>query len=322
MGALTQLRNLNQPVMIPNQLNIFIAVVKNGNFSSAARQLGVSSAAVSKAIAQLEKTLELRLFHRTTHSLTLTEDGHELYKRTGHLVEQLEDQIRLSTDKQKAPRGRLKVNLPDSFGRMVVLPLVPSFLDKYPDIELDLTFDDRIGDLVKEGADVGIGVMLNPDSRLIARDFYKLQPVLVASRNYIEQHGEPQTPEDLSEHNCIALRSPTTGRKRSWNFRINGELVQIEPQGNLIVNNLSAAIKAVEMDIGISAVGIGHAKSCIELGCFRRVLRNYEVDPIQIMIYYSSRNYLPAKTRLFIDHMLDHVHDEHRIDLDDMIHEI
>ncbi len=308
--------------MIPNQLNVFIAVVKNGNFSSAARQLGVSSAAVSKAIAQLEKNLELRLFHRTTHSLTLTEDGDELYRRTGHLVEQLEDQIRLSTDKQKAPHGRLRVNLPDSFGRTVVLPLLPSFLEKYPDIELDLTFDDRTGDLVKEGADVGIGVMLNPDSGLIAREFYKLQPVLVASRRYIERHGEPRTPEDLSEHNCIAYRSSTTGRKRTWNFRFDGELIQIEPRGNLIVNNLSAAIKIVEMDMGIAAVGIGHAKSCIEQGCFRRVLRNYEVDPIQVMIYYSSRHYLPAKTRLFIDHMLEHVHDERTIDLDEMIHEL
>ena len=115
--------------MIPNQLNVFIAVVKNGNFSAAARQLGVSSAAISKAIAQLEKTLSLRLFHRSTHSLTLTEDGDQLYRRTGHLVEQLEDQIRLSTDKQQAPHGRLKINLPDSFGRMVVLLSCPLSLN-------------------------------------------------------------------------------------------------------------------------------------------------------------------------------------------------
>lgn len=308
--------------MIPNQLNIFIAVVNNGNFSAAARQLGVSSAAVSKAIAQFEKHLELRLFHRTTHSLTLTEDGHELYRRTHHLVEQLEDQIRLSTDKQKAPHGRLKVNLPDSFGRLVVLPLLPEFLQKYPDVELDLIFDDRIGDLVKEGADVGIGAMLNLDSRLIARDFYTVQPVLVASRGYVERHGEPNGPDDLVNHNCIAYRSSTTGRKKPWNFRVDGQLVQHEPQGNLIVNNLSAAIKAVEMDMGIAAVNIGHARACIEKGHIRRVLRAYEADPIQVMIYYSSRNYLPAKTRLFIDHLLDHVHDERSNDLDEIVHEL
>ncbi len=308
--------------MIPNQFHIFISVVKNGNFSEAARQLGVSSAAVSKAIAQLEKNLGLRLFHRTTHSLTMTEDGHELYRRTGNLVEQLEDQIRLSTDKQKAPHGRLKVNLPDSFGRMAVLPLLPPFLEKYPEIELDLCFDDRIGDLVKEGADVGIGVMLNQDSRLIAREFYKLQPVLVASRDYIAQYGEPQHPDDLAQHNCIAYRSSTTGRKKTWNFRIDGKLVQIEPEGNLIVNNLSAAIKSAEMGLGISAVGIGHTRECIEKGYFRRVLQAYEADPIQIMIYYSSRNYLPAKTRLFIDHILDHVYDERSLDLDEVMHDL
>ncbi|RVU31008.1 MULTISPECIES: LysR family transcriptional regulator [Neptunomonas] len=308
--------------MIPNQLPVFIAVVKNGNFSEAARQLGVSSAAVSKAVAQLEKNLGLRLFHRTTHSLTLTEDGHDLFRRTGQLVDQLEDQIRLSTDKQKAPHGRLKVNLPDSFGRMVVLPLIPSFIEKYPDIEIDLRFDDRIGDLVKEGADVGIGVMLNQDSRLIAREFYKVQPILVANRCYVDKYGMPKTPSELVEHNCIAYRSSTTGRKKTWNFRVDGELLQIEPEGNLIVNNLSAAVKAVEMGVGIAAVSIGHAKNYIEQGCFYRILREYEADPIPVMIYYSSRNYLPAKTRLFIDHMLDHFHDEREINMDDMIHEI
>ncbi|OIN11936.1 LysR family transcriptional regulator [Oceanisphaera psychrotolerans] len=308
--------------MIPNQLNTFITVVRQGNFSAAARQLGVSSAAVSKSIAQLEKILELRLFHRTTHSLTLTENGHELYKRTGHLVEQLEAQIERSTDKQKRPHGRLKVNLPDSFGRMVVLPLLPAFLEKYPDIELDLKFDDRIGDLVKEGADVGIGIMLNQDSRLIAREFYRLQPVLVASREYIDRHGMPSTPEELVAHNCIAYRSSTTGRKKTWNFRVGGELTQITPQGNLIVNNLSAAMKAVEMGVGIAAVGIGPARACIEQGCFRRILQEFEPDPIQVMIYYSSRHYLPAKTRLFIDYLLQHAQDESNEDLDRMLHKL
>lgn len=308
--------------MIPNQLNIFNAVVKNGNFSMAARQLGVSSAAISKSISQLEKHLSLRLFHRTTHSLTLTEDGHELFKRTGYLIEQLEDQIRLSTDKQKAPHGRLKVNLPDSFGRMFILPLVPAFLEKYPDIELDLKFDDRMGDLVKEGADVGIGVLRNLDSSLIAREFYALRPVLVASKNYVEKHGEPETPYDLLQHNCISYRSDTTGKKKDWNFRVGGELIQVEPQGNLIVNNLSAAMKAVEMDMGIAAVGITHYETCLEQGGFKRILKDYEADPIQVMIYYSSRNYLPAKTRAFIDFMLEKIREDKPVDIEEMIHKL
>ena len=308
--------------MIPNQLNIFNTVVKNGSFSSAARLLGVSSAAISKSISQLEKNLELRLFHRSTHSLTLTEDGQELYKRTGHLIEQLEDQIRLSTDKQKAPHGRLKVNLPDSFGRMFVLPLVPDFLKKYPDIELDLKFDDRMGDLVKEGADVGIGVLGNIDSALIAREFYSLQPVLVASREYINKYGEPSCPQDLLQHNCIAYRSDTTGKKKIWNFRIDGEQIQMEPEGNLIVNNLSAAMTAVEMGVGIAAVGVGNYETCLEQGGFRRILKDYEADPIRVMSYYSSRHYLPAKTRVFIDYMLANVKDQCPHELEDMIHNL
>ncbi|KEA63797.1 Transcriptional regulator, LysR family [Marinobacterium lacunae] len=303
--------------MIPNQLQTFLAVVKNGNFSAAARQLGVSSAAVSKSVAQLEKSLELRLFHRTTHSLTLTEDGHDLHKRTGPLVEQLEDQIRLSTDKQRSPRGRLRVNLPETFGRSVVLPLLPSFIEKYPDIQLDLSFEDRLGDLVKEGADVGIGVMLSPDSTVIAREFYRLQPLLVASEGYIERHGAPSTPEELSQHNCIAFRSSTTGRVKPWTFKIDGEHFQVEPQGNLIVNDLSAGMRAVEMDLGIAMIGAGHAQTLKETGNIKRILPAYEPDPIQVLIYYSSRYYLPAKTRLFIDHLMEHAHDDRTLSLDE-----
>jgi len=318
--------------MIPNQLQTFLAVVKNGNFSSAARRLGISSAAVSKSVAQLEKSLEVRLFHRTTHSLTLTEDGLDLHRRTGHLVEQLEDQIRLSSDKKRAPHGTLKVNLPDSFGRMVVLPLLPAFMEKYPEIQLDLRFDDRLGDLVKEGADVGIGVMMNPDSRVIAREFYRIQPILVASNAYIERHGLPETPADLARHNCIALRSATTGRIKAWNLKDNGEHIQFEPKGNLIVNNIAASMKAAEMGLGISLAGVQIAQALMEdtccseellqEGCIQRVLQPYEPDPIQALIYYSSRHYLPAKTRLFIDYLMEHAGNAPTIDLGVLAQEV
>ncbi|RDE19834.1 LysR family transcriptional regulator [Motiliproteus coralliicola] len=306
--------------MIPNQLHIFNAVVKNGNFSAAARQLGTSSAAVSKAIATLEKSMSLRLFHRTTRSLALTEDGDDLYRRTGHLVEQLEDQIRLSSDRQQTPSGRLKVNLPDSFGRMMVLPLLPEFLEQYPEIELDLNFDDRIGDLAKEGADVGIGVLNNPESSLIARDFYQLQPVLVASDAYLERYGTPRSPQELAQHNCIAYRSPTTGRKFDWSFHQQDQLIQIEPQGNLVVNSISAAMKAVDLGIGIARIGIGHARNCLQQGCFKRVLEEFEADPLKVRVYYASRSYLPAKTRVFIDYLMQHTQDERSVELEEMIH--
>ncbi len=305
--------------MIPNQLHIFNAVVRNGNFSVAARQLGVSSAAVSKAIAQLEKSMALRLFHRTTHSLTLTEDGDDLYRRTGHLVDQLEDQLRLSSDRRQTPSGRLRVNLPDSFGRMMVLPLLPAFLEQYPDIELDLNFDDRIGDLARDGADIGIGVLANQESRLIARDFYQLQPILVASEAYLARHGVPRTPQQLTDHNCIACRSPTTGRKYDWSFHQESQLIQVEPQGNLVVNNISAAMKAVELGIGIARISIGHARTCLQHGCFKRVLQEFEAEPLNIRVYYASRSYLPAKSRVFIDYLMKHARDERSIELEEMI---
>lgn len=301
--------------MIPSQLPVFISVVNNGNFSAAARQLGVSSAAVSKSISQLEKTLSLRLFHRTTHSLTLTEDGQDLLRRTEPLLKELEDQIRLSTDKQLSAHGKLKVNLPDSFGRQVVMPLLPGFMEKYPDIEFELNFDDAVSDLVKEGADVGIGAKINEDSRLIARRYYNVQPITVATRGYLDKHGWPETPEDLAQHNCIGYRSSNTGRVMPWSFMRDGVEQHFEPRGNLVVNNFSAAMKAVEMDMGIATVGAWYAKECLKEGCLQRLLPGYAPDPVTIWIYYLSRSYLPAKTRLFIDYMLENSIDEQAMTL-------
>ena len=169
---------------------------------------------------------------------------------------------------------------------------------------------------------MGIGVMLNHDSSLIARDFYKVQPVVVASRDYVKVHGAPKTLDDLSKHNCFAYRSSKSGRKQNWNFRVNGEQIQVVPHGNLTVNNLSAAVKAVEMGVGIATVGIEQSSQYIESGCFRRVLKEYEVDPIQVMIYYSSRSYLPAKTRLFIDHLVTNVKETVVSDLDDAVSDL
>nr|WP_082708810.1 LysR family transcriptional regulator [Marinobacterium profundum] len=290
--------------MIPPQLSLFRTVIVAGNFSSAARQLGISAAAVSKAIAQLEKNLGLRLFHRTTHSLTLTQDGQKLAERVMPLLDELEQQLTLSTDTQQAACGRLKVNLPGSFGRRLILPLLPAFQQRYPDIELDLHFDDRIRDLVGEGFDIGIGNGVHEDSQLIARPLPPQSWVTVASQDYLAAHPVPLHPNALAQHRCIGYRSPTSGRIQPWSYRVAGKSAKVMPCGGPTVTTVEATLDAARLGMGIALLGLWHAAADIRSGILVPLLDSFAPPPVPIWIYYSSRNYLPARTRLLIDHLL------------------
>lgn len=293
--------------MIPSQLPVFLAVVRSGSFSGAARQQGVSPAAISKAISQLEKTLEMRLFHRSTHSLTLTDDGQNLLDKVGPLLEQLDEQLTASKEQKQTPKGSLKVNLPEGFGRSQIIPLLPEFCQRYPDIELDLHFSDRSVDLIQEGFDIGIGSMLSEDSQLIARPLCPLKLVAVASPEYLQAHAAPQSIEDLEKHQCIGYRSPTNGRLLSMPFQIDGEMRYIQTGSQLVVNNLAAAREVALQHLGITMLGAWHVADDIKKGDLVRVLPQFQAEAGTIWIYYSSREYLPVRTRLFIEHLVENI---------------
>lgn len=288
--------------MIPSQLPIFIDVVKRGSFSAASRNLGVSPAAVSKSISQLEKHLKQRLFHRSTHSLTLTEEGRLLFERTVDLVEALDENVSLSIDASSEMKGKIKVNLPIHFGQTLVYPKLLEFLDLYPDIELDLHFDDRAIDLVENGFDLGIGNRINEDSRLIARQYYELQLTYVCSRSYADEHGIPETPQQLIDHECITYRSPTTGRINPWNFVDQGKPLQITPEARLVVNNPNSAYLAAKAGFGITAI----SQSYFEKGetDLVSILNEFQPNSSPVWLYYPSRTYLPIRVRKLIDYLM------------------
>jgi len=288
--------------MIPSQLPTFIQVVQQGNFSAASRKLGISPAAVSHAIAQLEKLLKQRLFHRSTHSLTLTEEGRLLYERTAGLVEALDESISSSMDEASQVRGKIKINLPIHFGQTVIYPKLLEFLRIYPDIEMDLHFDDSTVDLVEHGFDLGIGNSLNDDSRLIARRLFDLEPVLVCSKQYVEQHGIPETPEQLMQHECIVYRSPTSGRIAPWNFIKDGSPLQISPRQRLVINNPKSAFIAAKSGFGITSIGRNYLDENPEN--LITVLDSYKSASIPVWLYYSSRSYLPERIKRLIDFLL------------------
>ncbi|MFM2623447.1 LysR family transcriptional regulator [Vibrio owensii] len=292
--------------MLPTQLPLFIAAAQEGSFSAAGRKLGISAAAVSKGIAALEKQTGVRLFHRNTRQFSLTEDGASLYQRVSPLLSEIEQSIDGLSEQNKNPAGKLKVNLPDSFGRKFVMPHIAEFLNLYPEIELDLVLSDRILDVVDEGFDVSVGNQINEDSRLVARTIYQMQSGIFASKEYVETFGLPRSVEDLHQHNCIVYRPLSSGRSYTWPLKDNhGEHVQFIPKGNLSLSNISAAKIAVMQHLGIAFMGRWHVEEELEQGSVVPILESYWVEPKPVWIYYSSRDNLPKRTRLFIDFMVE-----------------
>ncbi|MBT6118686.1 MAG: LysR family transcriptional regulator, partial [Rhodospirillaceae bacterium] len=183
---------------------VFAKVVEARSFTAAAEQLGLSKSAVSKQISRLEDRLGIRLLNRTTRRLSLTEAGAAYYERCARIVAEAEAADLAITHLQSEPRGVLQVNAPMSFGIAHVAPAIPDFLERYPELRVDMTLNDRVVDLVDEGFDVAIRIGALADSSLIARRLAESRMVAVAAPGYLQRHGAPDRPEDLERHNCLS----------------------------------------------------------------------------------------------------------------------
>jgi len=285
----------------------FIHAANNHSFSAAARIMGVTPAAVSKNVKQLEAALSLRLFHRTTHTLSLTDDGERFYHKILPVVQSLEEALVETENEKKRVSGRLRVSAPYSFGKIKIVPLLKLFNEQYPDVELDLRFEDRFVDLVEEGIDVAIGSKINDDSRIIARKITTFDFACVASPKFIATYGIPKTPQQLLDFKCIRYRSPTTYRLIPWKFQGKDNVTfTIEPPETVMSVNATALLCDLALnDIGICVVGGWQAAPYIQTGELIPLLTSYLPSEQPVMIYYSSREYLPAKIRVFIDFMID-----------------
>ena len=296
--------------MLPSQLPLFICSAQEGSFSAAGRKLGISAAAVSKGVAALEKHAGVRLFHRNTRQFSLTEDGAALYHRVEPLISEIEESMDSLTEQNRNPSGKLRVNLPDSFGRKFIMPHIAEFMTLYPEIELDIVLSDNVLDVVDKGFDVSVGNRINEDSRLVARTIYQMQSGLFASKGYVEKFGEPKSIEELKQHNAIIYRPLSSGRLFTWPLRETSsnkddEYIQFTPQGKLSLSNISAAKVVMMQDLGIVYMGKWHVKEELEKQEVVPILESAWPGAKPVWIYYSSRENLPKRTRLFIDFIVD-----------------
>ncbi|MGV6875492.1 LysR family transcriptional regulator [Pseudochelatococcus sp. B33] len=281
-------------------LIIFTKVAESGGFTAAARKLGMSVSAVTKAIARLEDDLGTQLFHRTTRQLSTTDYGQEFYERSVQILADLEDAETQLRNRNATARGRVRVVVPISFGRVTLVPELPRFFARYPDIELDISFSDSPVDLIAEGFDVAVRTGHVSDSRLTIRLLTRGPQLVVASPDYIARHGVPRTPEDLQEHNCLVGRFGP-----DWEFRdLDGRIKTVRVKGNAVINSGDALREAAVTGLGIMQGTLWLVRKDLGRGRLVPLLSEYCVDGVPISVLYLGKKHLPRKVRIFIDFLI------------------
>jgi DNA-binding transcriptional LysR family regulator len=282
---------------------VFVAVINSGSFKAAAESLGHSTSYVSKEVSRLEKRLGSRLLNRTTRTISLTDAGKAYYERCQQIVIDAENASRSVSRLQDEPRGLLRVNAPTSFGSRHLLEHLSEFLHRYPEVNLEIEFNDRLIDVVAEGYDVVIRVGRVGDSNLVARAFTRSRMVVVASPEYLRQHGTPQSASDLEQHHCIAYS--LTPNPLNWELRKGDEQVQVKLSARAQCNNAETMVALTCDGIGIMRTPLFNCEREVNEGKLNIILDDYEHPEFGIYAVYPHRQYLTAKVRVFVDYLVE-----------------
>ncbi len=280
-------------------LEVFATVAASGSMSLAAKELGYSPAVISKRIKRLEEKLGARLFQRTTRQISLTEAGQGFYERVLAVLEGLEDAEDFVSGRANTVNGTLKISAPTSFGRMHIAPHLKTFMERHPDLSVNLVLSDEFIDIIEGGYDLAIRIADLNSSSLVARRLAPVRRVLCASAEYVTAHGMPATIEDLKKHRCLPAHNNDI-----WRLEGPGGALSIRPEGMLVTNSSEVIREAVISGLGIalrSTWDIGHE---LRAGRLVQVLSSYEGSRnVTLSAVYPSRQFLPAKVRLFIDYL-------------------
>ncbi|WP_224247876.1 LysR family transcriptional regulator [Hyalangium gracile] len=287
-------------------LESFVRSAQASSFSAAARTLGLTPAAVSQNVARLEARLGVRLFQRSTRGLKLTESGERFLREVSGGLDTLQAAIANVSMSAGQPAGTLKVSMAPVFGRGYVVPLLREFLSRYPAVVPDWHLDTRPVDLIAEGFDAAIGGGFELPSGLVARELARAHVVAVASPAYLGRIAPPRKPEDLRELEGLLLRAPQSGRIRSWPLRSrSGEEASGEMRPRMILNDPEALTHCALMGLGIAFVSMPDALPHLKEGTLVRVLPDWYADIGPIALYYAGHRQLPAKTRVFVDFVVE-----------------
>lgn len=280
----------------------FVCAADHLSFAQAGRALGISSSAVGKNIARLEGQLGLRLFHRTTRQVRLTQEGELFHERCLRVLGELHDARAAMQELSLAPRGKLRVSLP-TIGYRFLLPVLPSFRAQYPEIDLDLDFNDHLVDVIDSGMDVVIRSGELPDSRLVARRLGPFRFILAASPAYLGERGTPRSPADLKQHVCLRYRFLSNGKLEEWQLPGMPDKLPV----SLVCNNMEAMLGAAIAGMGLAYMPDFLAQDAIARGDLVRVLADHLTHTGQFSALWPSSRQLSPKVRAFVDFACAHL---------------
>ncbi|WP_080744925.1 LysR family transcriptional regulator [Cupriavidus necator] len=288
-------------------VDAFVRAAELRNFSEVGRELGISSSAVGKAISRLEQRLGVRLFHRSTRSITLTPEGQLFLSRCQRIVDELEAaESELSA--ASSPKGQLRVSLP--LVETLLLPVLSSFLREYPDIRLEIDFSDRMVNVIEEGFDVVIRTGEAIDSRLVTRALGYYTPLIVAAPVYLSRRGVPKVPDDLLRHACLLHRYLSTGKVDRWLLRDGDNVLEMDLPPLLTANTVEPLIAFAEQGHGLAYIPNFLVRRQLADGRLVQVLASYATDRKVFRAVWPSGRHLSPKIRVFVDYMAKHLFPE------------
>ena len=282
-------------------MEVFVEVVDTGGFTRAADNLQLPKATVSTLIASLETALSVKLLHRTTRHVSVTADGAAYYERCLRILSDVRDAEESLSRTRLSPSGRLRVDVPTGLAHDVIIPAMPDFFTRYPDIQVEMGCSDRSVDLVEEGVDCAVRGGVLVDSSLIARRVGMLDFICCAAPDYLRRYGIPTHPRELLQHRCVNYFSSRSGKILEWDFTRDGERLQVALPGLIAVNDTNAYIAAGVAGLGIIQTAGFVVDAMLADGRLTTILDDWSIDPLPVHVVYPQNRHLSAKVLVFVE---------------------
>ncbi len=286
-------------------IELFCLTAQHQGFTAAAKAAGLTAAAVSRSVARLEERLGVRLFMRTTRQVRLTDVGQRYYDQCRQALGQLSEAEREASGQQVKPSGLVRVSLPTSYGHHRVLPLLPAFSRRYPDIELDLSLSNRNIDFTDEGFDLAVRGRTQPDSGLVARKLEDADLLVAAAPTYLKRHRAPRTPEDLARHDCIQFVLPSSGQTVPWLLKREGRIIEWTTEGRLrCADDILAPITLARAGAGLVQTYRFLVDDDLREGRLVEVLAEHAGASRPFSLIYPANRHMPVRVRVLIDFLI------------------
>lgn len=286
-------------------LQAFAEAAKQRSFARAARELGLSASAVTKSVQRLEAQVKLRLFQRTTRRVALTQEGEAFYARCRRALDELAELSLLAAGTAAAPTGVLRIDIPVTYGKKVILPVLARLARRHPQLRFEVRLSDQYAELIGSGLDAVVRIGEPADARLVARRIDQQQLAVLGAPAYLKRKGRPRRPADLAAHDCVVFQMPTSGRQRPWEFLAKGRRSALHPPAAHVINDGEGLVSAACAGLGLIQVPDLIAAEALAAGALEEVLPGYRPRPMPISVVFPPHQHMPQRLRLFIDALLE-----------------